>query len=201
MKTLVALAAAFCFAVLAPAQQTNLVTGGNGTDYTINSQNDPAFTLVRGVTYIFRLSGISSHPFWIKSALGGNFSGGTGQFTTGVTGNGNTTGDLIFVVPTNAPNALFYQCGNHGSMNGTLTIINPPTPPTFSIGGLVVSNRVVLRHAGTNTFTYTPQFTTNLVTTNWLTLTVQSNRFLNGTNEIFCGLPTGSNVFFRLRAQ
>lgn len=185
----------FLSTAAASAQQTNNVTGGNGADYTINSQADPTLTLMRGVTYVFKLSNVSGHPFNIRTALGGS------SFTNGVTGNNSTAGNVIFIVPTNAPNTLFYQCGIHSGMNGQLTIINPPTPPAFALGGLTVSNRVVLRHAGTNTFTYTPEFTTNLITTNWFALTVQSNRFLNGTNEIFCGLPSGSNVFFRVRAQ
>ena len=182
------------------AQVTNSVTVANGSFYTINFSNNPTLTLMRGVTYVFKLNNFgTSHPFWIKSALG---SGSSVQFNTGVTGNGAVNGNnLIFVVPTNAPNTLFYQCGVHGGMAGTLTIIDPPTPPTFAIASLAVSNRVVLRHAGTNTFAYTPEFTTNLITTNWFALTVQSNQFVNGTNEIFCGLPGGSNVFFRIRAQ
>lgn len=43
--------------------QTNNVTGGNGTSYTINGQPNPAFTFHRGVTYVFVLSGVSFHPF------------------------------------------------------------------------------------------------------------------------------------------
>ena len=177
------------------AAVTNNVTGGNGTDYTVNSLSDPALTLLRGTTYIFKLSNITIHPFNIRTTLGGS------QFTNGVTGNGSTSGELIFAVPTNAPNTLFYQCGNHFGMNATLTIINPPTPPPFSILGLSVSNNLRLRHTGTNTFTYTPEFTTNLVTTNWITLIVQSNVFTGGTNDIFCGLPPGTNIFLRIRAQ
>lgn len=180
---------------LTQAAITNNVTGGNGTDYTINSLNDPALTLLRGTTYIFKLSNITNHPFNIRTALNGS------QFNTGVTGNGNNSGELIFAVPNNAPNTLFYQCGNHSGMNATLTIINPPTPPPFSILSLTVSNNLRLRHTGTNTFTYTPEFATNLVTTNWVTLIVQSNVFTGGNNDVFCGLPPGTNVFLRLRAQ
>jgi hypothetical protein len=180
---------------LAPAAITNSVPSGNGVDYTINGQSDPALTLVRGVTYIFQLGNLSVHPFNIRTAINGS------QFNTGVTGNGSTSGILTFVVPTNAPATLAYQCGNHSSMAGMLNIVDPPTPPAFAIASLVVSNRVVLRHPGTNTFTYTPEFSTNLITTNWTALVVQSNQFLNGTNQIFCGLPAGSNVFFRIRAQ
>jgi len=59
---------------------------------------------------------------------------------------------------------------------------------------------VVLRSApGTNTFAIIPEYKTNLTDTNWVALLVQSNRFLSGTNETFCGRPPGSNVFIRVR--
>src|SRR5262245_52637048 len=87
---------------------TNAVTGGNGVNYTINGASDPTLTLQRGVLYVFNLSGISGHPFWIKSALG---SGSAGHYDTGVTNNGAQSGVLFFNVTTNTPNSLFYQCG------------------------------------------------------------------------------------------
>ena len=57
------------------------------------------------------------------------------------------------------------------------------------------------KSTATNTWTLNPEFTTNVATTNWFAMTVQSNRFINGTNEIFCGRPPGDAVFIRLRAQ
>src|SRR5439155_25030930 len=51
---------------------------------------------------------------------------GTGsQYTSGVTNQGVTSGQLTFVVPSDAPNPLFYQCGVHSSMGGTLNILGP----------------------------------------------------------------------------
>ena len=46
-----------------------------------------------------------------------------------------------------------------------------------------------------------PEFSTNLTSTNWFAITVQSNNFVNGTNETFCGRPPGTNVFIRVRNQ
>ena len=49
-----------------------------------------------------------------------------GEYTSGVTGsrNNGTTGKttLTFVVPNNAPDTLYYQCGIHSAMRGTITI-------------------------------------------------------------------------------
>ena len=166
--------------------------------FTINTLGNPTLTLRRGTTYTF--SGSSgSHPFYIKSVQGN----GTGNaFNTGVTGNGMTGGTpLTFAVPTNAPATLFYNCSVHSSMTGTINIVDPPAPPPFSIVGLAVSSNISLKYTGTNGFTYTPEANTNLAATNWFALTVQTNIILPGTNEVICGLPAGSNAFFRIRAQ
>jgi len=77
----------------------------------------------------------------------------------------------------------------------------PPLPPTVRILSLAVSNKVVLRSTGTNGWGVSPEFSTNLNTTNWFALSVLSNRFLNGINETFCGRPPGTNVFLRIRSQ
>ena len=61
--------------VRAQAQTTNAVTSGDFINFTINALPDPTFTLQRGVTYVFQINNLFSHPFWIKSVLGGNFSG------------------------------------------------------------------------------------------------------------------------------
>ena len=45
-------------------------------------------------------------------------------FTNGVTGIGNTSGDVTFVVPSDAPNTLFYDCAVHLAMGGTINIVN-----------------------------------------------------------------------------
>ena len=166
--------------------------------FTINTFGNPTLTLRRGTTYIFSGSN-GSHPFYIKSVQG-NTTANT--FTNGVTGSGMTgSAPLTFAVPTNAPATLFYNCAVHSSMTGTINIVDPPVPPPFSIVGLTVSNNISLKYTGTNGFTYTPEANTNLGATNWFALTVQTNMILSGTNEVICGLPSGSNVFFRIRAQ
>jgi hypothetical protein len=77
----------------------------------------------------------------------------------------------------------------------------PPPPPTVQIVGLTLGTNVVLTSTGTNTWTPVPEFTTNLTSGNWFALTVQTNRYANGTNETFCGRPPGDAVFLRIRAQ
>ena len=189
--------------------QTNGVTGGNGADYTINAQPDPPFTLQRGVTYVFVLSGtVSFHPFWIKSTLGGFNSGSSGSFNTGVINNGASSGSVVFTVPAGAPNQLFYQCGIHPSMTGALTIVDPPTPPpTVRIVFINVADFVTIKSTGTNGngWSVIPEFNCGLITTNWNVINPFTNAFSGGTNtttfpllDPVCG---STNVLIRIRNQ
>ena len=105
------------------AELTFTITASGTTDYLFSGNGftaptpDPTLTLVRGQTYRFNnTSGL--HPFQIQSTQG---QGGT-PYADGVTGN-NTIGEVVFVVPFNAPNTLYYQCTAHPDMNGTLQII------------------------------------------------------------------------------
>jgi len=188
--------------VITAAAQTFSVTGGNGANYTINGQSDPGFTLQRGVTYVFQLSSLPSHPFWIKTNSG---FGGSGAFLSGVVNNGATSGSVTFTVPANAPESMFYQCGNHGSMLGALTIVTPALPPTVRIVHISVGQSVVVTSTGTNGWSAIPEFACDAASTNWTAVAPFTNSFANGTNitsfgrlEAMCGSPS---VFVRIRNQ
>jgi hypothetical protein len=159
-----------------------------GFFYAINgNQPNPTLTLVRGQTYTFAVNADSNHPFLINSP--------------GVQSNNISQGTITYTVPTVASNYT-YICSIHGFGAQILTVApTPPPPPTIHILGLTVSNNVFLRSTGTNGWSINPEFSTNLTTTNWFALTVLSNRFLNGTNDTFCGRPPGTNLFFRIRSQ
>ena len=79
--------------------------------------------LRRGGTYTFNVNA-SGHPFYFTTDNGTNFSAGTyfGEYTSGVTNSRTDNGTVTFVVPANAPNTLYYQCGNHSAMRGAITI-------------------------------------------------------------------------------
>ena len=55
------------------------------------------------------------HPFRIQTTANG--SSGT-QYNNGVTNNDVSNGTLIFDVPMEAPDVLYYQCTSHGNMGG-----------------------------------------------------------------------------------
>tara|TARA_B100001778_G_scaffold167591_1_gene137826 strand:- start:98 stop:1801 length:1704 start_codon:yes stop_codon:yes gene_type:complete len=97
--------------------------GASGTDhYTFTGEgltgavNDPTLYLTRGKTYRF-VNGNSSgaHPFRIQSVAG---AGGS-EYNTGVTNNAGAGGStIIFEVPHDAPDVLYYICTSHAAMNG-----------------------------------------------------------------------------------
>ena len=105
------------------------VLGASGTNhYTFTGKgltgavNDPTLTLSRGHTYIFENRNSSgAHPFYIKTSIA---NGGTNDaYNTGVTNNGGAGGtEIVFTVPHDAPDLLYYQCSSHINMAGQLKI-------------------------------------------------------------------------------
>ena len=77
----------------------------------------------RGGTYTFDLTA-TGHPFYLTTDNGTNYVAGSyvGEYTTGVTGSRNETGQLVITVDANAPDTLYYQCGVHSAMRGTIQI-------------------------------------------------------------------------------
>ncbi len=103
------------------------VLGANGTsDYTFTGPgltgtvNDPTIYLTRGHTYIFQ-NNSGGHPFYIKTSIA---NGGTNDaYNTGVTNNGGGNGtEIVFTVPHDSPDILYYQCSSHASMAGQFNI-------------------------------------------------------------------------------
>jgi hypothetical protein len=77
--------------------------------------NDPVLYLHRGTTYIFSNTSHSNHPLEIRVGAGG------AAYTNGVSGAGTDT--IIFTVPMDAPNTLYYQCTIHSGMGATINIV------------------------------------------------------------------------------
>lgn len=111
---------------------------GNG--YAINGVTKPTLTLVRGETYVFQMVAVSSlHPFHLTTSSTGG-GGGAGHYSDGVTPavggvSGNQT--LTFVVPSDAPDELFYQCTVHAGLGNRITIADPPCAADFNGDGFV----------------------------------------------------------------
>ena len=90
---------------------------------TASGNNIELGPLRRGGTYTFDLTA-TGHPFYLTTDNGTNYVSGSyvGEYTTGVTGSRNETGKLIITVDANAPDTLYYQCGVHSAMRGTIQI-------------------------------------------------------------------------------
>ena len=112
----------------ADALDRTYTLGASGSNhYTFTGEgltgavNDPTLYLTRGKTYRF-VNGNSAgaHPFRIQTTVNG--SAGT-EYNTGVTNNGGAGGStIVFEVPHDAPDVLYYQCTSHGSMGGILYV-------------------------------------------------------------------------------
>jgi len=110
---------------------------------TRSGDNPTIGPLYKGGTYTFNLdSTLSGHPFYlstIDSGEGGYTAAAyAGEYTSGVTGSRNESGTLKFTVPSDAPSTLYYQCGNHATMKGTINIKDLAVP-TNSAGNYLLS--------------------------------------------------------------
>ena len=103
----------------------------NGTTFTVTVSTSKYYidgiltkslTLKKGYTYYFDAtdSTTNNHPLFIGTiSTGGSYSY---EYTSGVTNSLTTTETLTFIVPSDSPSTLYYNCGNHSSMGGTRTI-------------------------------------------------------------------------------
>jgi hypothetical protein len=96
---------------------------GNGVGA---SDDNPDIYLTRGEKYLFNLNA-SGHPFQIRVSSGGS------AYSDGVTNNTAEVGDIIFEVPFDSPNHLYYQCTNHGSMIGRIQIVGSFISSSFDM--------------------------------------------------------------------
>ena len=103
----------------------------NGTTFTITVNSSKFYIdgvlaksliLKKGYTYYFDStdSTTNNHPLFIgTTSSGGSY---TYEYTSGVTNSRTTNDTLTFVVPSDSPSTLYYNCGNHVSMGGSITI-------------------------------------------------------------------------------
>ncbi len=88
--------------------------------YVVNGVQGATLTLNKGQTYTFSIN-TAGHPFYISTdPVGG--AGSTGEWTVGVMGNGTDVGQLTFTPDASAPATLYYVCGVHQYMGGTINI-------------------------------------------------------------------------------
>ena len=84
---------------------------GNGV---VSSADNPDLYLIRGQKYRFINNSGGSHPFQIREASGGT------AYSTGVTNNGASSGNIDFAPTYDSPAQLVYQCTSHSGMVGNI---------------------------------------------------------------------------------
>ena len=95
----------------------------NSSKYYIDGILTKSLILKKGYTYYFDStdSTTNNHPLFNgTTSSGGSY---TYEYTSGVTNSRTTTATLIFEVPSDSPSTLYYNCGYHASMGGSITIL------------------------------------------------------------------------------
>lgn len=112
------------------------VTNNGSTEYLIDGSANLTLKLQPGITYRFSLN-VSGHPFHIVEDPanhttteyndGLSHDDGAGTVVTGAAAQGQESGTLLFKVPMDAPDYLYYVCDNHPSaMQGILKTTSFP---------------------------------------------------------------------------
>ena len=157
---------------------------GNGV---VSTADNPDLYLTRGKKYRFINNSGGSHPFQIREASGGT------AYSTGVTNNGASSGNIDFAPTFDSPAQLVYQCTVHGGMvgniylrggNGNETNVGVITATSFAGAGILLQykyegNRTGRTHntnswsdSGFGSVTITP---TNATTINIISFTTKAN--------------------------
>ena len=162
------------------------VLGASGTNhYTFTGKgltgavNDPTLTLSRGHTYIFE-NRSGGHPFYIKTSIA---NGGTNDaYNTGVTNNGGAGGtEIVFTVPHDAPNTLYYQCSSHSSMSGQLNIVGAVDLTSLSASNLTSGTVPDARISASSVTQHVTAFDDNTIINDISALALKINGIQNAT--------------------
>ena len=130
----------FCLTVISCGTNDN-TTDSTNTEISSHSDNGTTFTITvnsskfyidgiltkslilkKGYTYYFDStdSTTNNHPLFIgTTSSGGSYNY---EYTFGITNSRTTNGTLTIVVPSDSPSTLYYNCGNHVPMGGSITI-------------------------------------------------------------------------------
>jgi hypothetical protein len=115
-----------------PAITMLTVTNNGASAYRFDqygSTDDPTIFAINATTIAFNLQA-TNHPFLIQDNTGTNYNTGlvhvttAGVVTTGSSAQGKDSGTLYWKIPDTISGAYRYQCSNHASMVGTITIKN-----------------------------------------------------------------------------
>lgn len=151
----------------APSTIFNVGNSGSGA-YLIDGASNPTISLIRGQKYVFDVNA-TGHPFYIQTSDSGYTAGNV--YASGITGAGTQVGQVVFEVPLDAPDTLYYVCQFHSSMRGKINIssLDAKAPLTQTVVGL--SSAYTFTASDKGKFFYVG---------GTLTLTIPGNVFLAG---------------------
>ena len=143
---------------------------GNGV---VSTADNPDLHLIRGQKYRFVNNSGGSHPFQIRVSSGGS------AYSTGVTNNGASSGNIDFAPTFDSPAQLVYQCTSHGGMVGNIYIHGAG-------GGRGILTQNTTLTGSSLTFDNIPTWATK-ITVNLLEAS------LSGSDQIYVRLRAGSS--------
>lgn len=188
------------------AVRTFAVANSGSGAYLIDGASNPTLTLERGQTYDLVINA-AGHPFHFQTVPPPYSSGNL--YTAGVTNSGTASGTIRIVVPYDAPSTLYYVCQLHGSMGGTINVVNAnedlflrsfftPAAPTGVTATAGNAQAVVSWTAPTIVVPpltdYIVQFSTD-IGSNWTTF---SRAASTTASQVVTGLTNGTAYVFRV---
>ncbi len=181
-----------------------ITTPGNVFTFSVDGSpaTNPVIQLVAGVTNILIINTASFHPVVITT----NSPNTSSQRYSSASPQDINSGSIqVTTTPSGFPATLYYVCRIHG-FSGQINFSAPAGPPLpNTILKVIVGTNVVMVSTGTNTtYTFIPEFSSNLTSGVWSPIASFTNTFLNGTNTTkFNRLDPicGPNVFLRIRQQ
>lgn len=111
-----------CYAACAGSMQSEEYFEISAQDgqYIIDGDPNPIIVVARGRSYDFEVDA-EGHPFLIKTS---QTTGREDLYEDGVHNNGVEQGTLVFEVPLDAPDLLYYNCEFHDTMSGEIEIVD-----------------------------------------------------------------------------
>jgi hypothetical protein len=100
--------------------------------YIFAGAANPLITVTRGSTYTFNMQ-TPGHPFFIQTESGAYDE--ELVYLSGIENLGASVGEITWTVSENAPDTLYYVCGNHESMSGKINIVDQAPKPSLIIPG------------------------------------------------------------------
>ena len=94
----------------------------NAVGYFLNGATNPDLVVERGKSYAFEITA-PNHPFYLQT-VGGQYNPQR-VYSEGVFGNGATQRTLVWQVPLDAPNELFYQSELEPTFGGRIIVTGP----------------------------------------------------------------------------